>query len=426
MKSMFFILVTALLWLPAGRANDTLTVEQLRQLAVQNSPLQQKKLLAESIAALQTRNLQSNNLPRISIGAQASWQSDVFGLPIESPFFKVPEVPKDQYKLTADISQRIWDGGSDRYARQQRELESQIAAAQADVDVYQVREIVTDLFFKILLLEESEKILAATRDDLLNRLKQTQAAIAGGVALRTTADQMQIQVWKTEQQLSGVRADRVTLLDVLASWLGRKQVDFTLRPPIAAQVAATSNPGSVSARPEYHLIALQQQGLALQSDALKLRHQPRVEAFVQGGLGRPNPFNFFETGFQPFALIGLRAAWTPLDWGNTRRDRQISVIQMNTLSAQVEALDQRFEALDRRDRGEIAKADALLRQDDEIIQLQEDIVRRAETQVQNGVMTATDYLAQLNLLTQAKLTRATHVIQGQQAREMLEAQTGQQ
>ncbi len=411
----------ALFWLPPGRATDTLTVDQVRQMAIQNSPLQQKKLLAESIAALQTRNLRSNNLPRINVGAQATWQSDVFGLPIESPFFQVPEVPKDQYKLSVDLSQRIWDGGSDRYARQQRELESQIAAAQVDVDVFQVREVVTDLFFKILLLEESEKILDATRSDLQNRLKQTQAAIAGGVALRTTADQLQIQIWKTEQQLDAVRADRATLRDVLAAWLRREQADFVLRAPVPPRTTEQFN---ILTRPEYQLIGLQLKALNLQTDALKLRHQPRIEAFVQGGLGRPNPFNFFETGFEPFALIGLRAAWTPLDWGNTRRDRQISVIQQNNLAAQSTALDQRFDALQRRDRGEIAKADGQLKQDDEIIKLQEDIVRRAETQVQNGVMTATDYLAQINLLTQARLTRATHQIQTQQAREMLIAHSG--
>lgn len=407
----------SLLWLPQSRGTDSLTVEQLRQLAVQKSPLQQKKLLAESIAALQTRNLESNKLPRINVGGQATWQSDVFGLPIESPLFKVPEVPKDQYKVTVDVAQRIWDGNSDRYARQQRQLESQIASAQVDVDVFQVREVVTDLFFKVLLLDESEKILESTRTDLNARLKQSQAAIAGGVALRTTADQIQIQIWKTEQQLETLRADRRTLLSVLAAWIGRPQADFALKAPASVAMPV----GDLFERPEFRLLNLQKQAQVLQSDALRLRRQPRVEAFVQGGMGSPNPFNFFETGFEPFVLVGLRAAWSPFDWGNTSRDRQVLSLQKNVLDMQSGALQQRFDAQLRRDQGEIAKADALLKQDDDIIRLQEDIVRRADAQVQNGVMTSTDYLAQINILTQARLTRATHQIQAQQAREMFGA-----
>ncbi len=424
MKTTFFSLLLLLVWLPFAGATDSLGIEQVRQLAVQNSPLQQKKLLAESVSALQTRNIRSNNLPRVSVGAQASWQTDVFGLPIESPFFQVPEVPKDQYKLNVDVAQRIWDGNSDQYARRQRNLESQITAAQTDVDVFQVREVVTDLFFKVLLLNESERILEATRSDLNARLQQAKAAVAGGVALRTTADQLQIQIWKTEQQLEAVRADRNTLLDILAAWIGRPQVDFGLQTPALPPVNIAAGSELISTRPEFKLINLQQQAQVLQADALNLRRQPRVEAFVQGGLGSPNPLNFFETDFQPFAIIGLRAAWTPIDWGNTRRERQVLSLQQNLLDAQAQSIRMRLDAQIRRDRGEIAKADAQLRQDDEIIRLQEDIVKRAEAQVQNGVMTATDYLAQINILTQARLTRATHQIQARQAREMLGAHFG--
>ena len=132
--------------LPALNAQtDTLSVDQVRELAVQKSPLQQKKAYALGIRDAQLDNLRSNYLPRIQAGASATWQSDVFGLPIESPFFKIPTVPKDQYKVTLDVAERLWDGNSDRYLRQQRQLESDIASQQVEVDAYSLREIVTDL-----------------------------------------------------------------------------------------------------------------------------------------------------------------------------------------------------------------------------------------------------------------------------------------
>ncbi|MCC7466985.1 MAG: hypothetical protein IT261_11985, partial [Saprospiraceae bacterium] len=67
---------------------------------------------------------------------------------------------------------------------------------------------------------------------------------------------------------------------------------------------------------------------------------------------------------------------------------------------------------------------AQLAQDDAIIALQTDIIRRADAQLKNGVMTMTDYLTQLNILTQAQLNRKTHEIQSIQAREMRLAKTG--
>ncbi len=395
-------------------ANDTLTVEQCRSLALQNSPLQQKKLYAASINALQIRNIQSNSLPRIQVGAQATWQSDVFGLPFNFPGSEIPTVPKDQYKLSVDVAQRIWDGGSDRHLRQQRELERELALAQVEVDVFSLREIVTELYFKTLLLQENETILNASKKDLETRLKQTEASIAEGVALRTVADQIKIQILKTEQQIAATQSDKLTLLEILRVWVGHEKVDFALQ-----TASSTLEKQKLEVvRPEYNLFALQQRSFQIGKDALHLRAQPRIEAFAQGGVGRPNPFNFFETGFEPFLLLGLRAVWTPIDWGNKGRESQIFDLQRNNVDIQRQFFEQRLIANTLKDQQDEAKWQAQLQQDDAIIQLQTDIITRAEVQVKNGVMTTTDFLSQLNLLTQAQLTRKTHEIQMIQAREM--------
>ncbi len=401
-----------------AQSTDTLTVQQCRALAAQNSPLQQKKLYAESINTLQVNNIHSNSLPRINVGAQASWQSDVFGFPINSPLFEVPQVPKDQYKLSVDVAQRIWDGGSDRYVKQQRNLERDLAAAQVDVDVFQLGEIVTDLYFNALLLRESEQILLHAKADLENRLLQANASIKEGVALQTTADQVKIQMLKTDQQIAATHSDQQTVLEILVKWVGKPVTPILT----AAADKTINNPPN---RPEYNVFALQQRSLQLGKDALTLRNQPRVEAFLQGGVGRPNPFNFFETGFKPFVLIGLRAAWTPFDWGNRGREAQVFDLQAKNVAAQRAAFDQRLQNNTLKDQADAAKWTAQLQQDDAIIALQSDIIRRADAQVKNGVMTDTDYLTQLNILTQARLTRMSHTIQATQAREVMLAKLGE-
>lgn len=395
---------------------EILTVEQCRVLALQNSPLQQKKLYAESMSALQIRNLQSNYLPRIQIGAQASWQSDVFGLPFKFPGSEIPEVPKDQYKLSLDVAQRIWDGGSDRPIKQQRQLERDLAAAQVEVDVFSLREIVTDLYFKALLLQETEAILTSSQKDLETRLKQAEAAINEGAALRTSADQIKIQVLKTQQQLAATAADYQAILSILEKWVGQKVKPIHIQPAGPGIKLITPPPIK---RPEYTLFSLQQRGYQIGKDALQLRSKPRIEAFAQGGLGRPNPFNFFETGFEPFVLLGLRAAWTPIDWGNKRREAQVFDFQIKNVDVQRQFFKQKLQASALKDQQDEAKWLAQLVQDDAIISLQKDIIRRADAQVKNGVMTMTDYLAQLNLLTQAELARKTHEIQAVQAQEMI-------
>ena len=226
--------------------------------------------------------------------------------------------------------------------------------------------------------------------------------------------------------MDGAGADKRALLDVLAQWVGRPvvpapvstaPVDFEQYPPVALGLVRSKQ------RPEYLLFYLQRSSYQIGKSALALRSQPRLEAFAQGGIGRPNPFNFFETGFQPYVLPGLRAAWTPFDWGQRRREAQVFDLQMLNVEAQQQSFEQRLDATTVKDRADIVKMrDAVIR-DNAIIQLQADIVRRAEAQVKNGVMTMTDYLTQVDLLTQARLLRSTHLVQAAQAWEMLVAKT---
>lgn len=400
-------------------AQSVLTVADCRSMALQNSPLQQKKSIAADISALQIRNLQSNNLPRITVGGQATYQSDVINFPISTPTGPLLTIPKDQYKLSVDLAERIYDGGSDRIQRKQRALDSDLAAAQVDVETYQLRELVTSLFFQALLLQESEGILKTSKEDLERRKKQAEGAVAEGVALRTTVDQVQVQILKTEQQLAALAADRLALLQLLGKWVGKDVSGMTLQ----ADLNGSAPPVDAGNRPELRLFALQTQQLSIGKDALSLRKQPKVELFAQGGYGQPNPFNFFKTGFEPFAIVGLRAAWTPIDWGNTKRDAQVFDLQMKNIDAQQQSFLQRFDAGYFKDQSDFAKWQSQLKQDDDIIKLQEDIVARADAQVKNGVMTATDYLTQLNTLTQARLTRKYHEIQSAQAKETWRAKT---
>ena len=397
----------------SSRATDTLSIQQCKARALEQHPAQARKALTASAAALQLRNLESNRLPRVALNAVGSWQSDVFRLPIDNPLFAVPAIPRDQYKATAEVSERIWDGGSDRYLRRQYALDQNISEAQADVEAHQVLELVTELYGGILLLQETAAILEAARADLQRRREQMQALVRQGVALPTAADQAQIQLLQTEQQLSAVQADQTALRSVLALWLGRADSDFHLRLPDLSQAIQPTPP-----RPEYRLFDLQQQKTDLSREMLILRRMPRIEAFAQGGLGRPNPFNFFETGLQPFAMVGLRAAWTPFQWGNTGRDRQLLELQGRQIDVQKALFDRGLSAARLRDQGAAAKYRSLLANDDAQIALQENIVQRAEAQVQQGVLTAADYLTQLRLLTQARITRTTHLIQAWQSAEL--------
>ena len=57
---------------------------------------------------------------------------------------------------------------------------------------------------------------------------------------------------------------------------------------------------------------------------------------------------------------------------------------------------------------ELTKMQVIIQKDNEIIDLQEKIVDSAFSELQNGVITSTEYLTELNLLIQSRLKRALH------------------
>ena len=250
------------LFLPGlAHATDTLSVQQCRNMAARSNPLEQKNALAASMYNLHNDNIDANYLPRISFSGQASWQTDVFALPFDNPLFPIIKIPKDQYRLTADVSQKIWDGGFDKQQRAQREIERDLAMAQTAVDVYAVRETVTDLFFRVLLLQESEQTLNISLSELERRLKQTEAQVKEGVTLRSAADQLRIQILKNRQQASGLQSDRQALLNILALWIGREDTDFILETPPTTPLTLLLQPFSAAQRTKHQLFDLQKQNL---------------------------------------------------------------------------------------------------------------------------------------------------------------------
>ncbi|MEZ4919412.1 MAG: TolC family protein [Saprospiraceae bacterium] len=407
----FKLLLPALLIWSGLSAADTLGIEQVRALARASSPLQQIKTLNASYSLLENRQLKSDFLPNIQFRGQASYQSDVFTLPIDNPLFPVPEIPKDQYNLSANITQRIYDGGAAKLTRVQNLIREELESAQTDGEVYKIEMLVTELYANALLLQESIDALQSAETDLVRRKEQIDAMVREGVALRTAADEVLIAQLKLEEQIQALEADFKSLKEVIALWTNRENADFELRMDAVQET-------SIDARPEMRQFTLTEKQIHSYSDLLSIKNQPKLEAFAQGGLGSPNPLNFFETDFQPYAMVGLRAVWTPIHWGNTNRDRQLLEIKSQQVSAKRDAFEKSYAANKKSKTDQAAKFQNMVEQDKRIIELHQSILERAEAQQKNGVITTTEYLSKFENLTQAQLTLRQHEVQAWRANQL--------
>ena len=119
------ITLLTMLLLPALSlaAQRTVTLRQCYDSAAVASPLSGEGEIHAGMTLLRDMNLASAWLPTLDLGGSFNYQSDVVdmsdlpgSMPI--PAGSLPSIPHEQYRVTADISQVIWDGGVTRSARE--------------------------------------------------------------------------------------------------------------------------------------------------------------------------------------------------------------------------------------------------------------------------------------------------------------------
>ena len=133
-----------------------LTIEECYAKARDNYPTAKQYGLIDKAEAYNISNAAKGYLPQIALAAQATYQSDVTKLPFDESLLapmgiSIPTLSKDQYKVTLDMSQTIWDGGGIRARQKATRAGAEAERRQTDVSLYRLRARVNQLFFGILL-----------------------------------------------------------------------------------------------------------------------------------------------------------------------------------------------------------------------------------------------------------------------------------
>lgn len=108
------IVILASLFLSMVLDSQTLSIEECYKEAQQNYPLQQNEVFLEKSTEYNVSNALKMWLPNLFLNGKATYQSDVTKIPISLPNINIPELSKDQYNISLEISQTIFDGGSIR------------------------------------------------------------------------------------------------------------------------------------------------------------------------------------------------------------------------------------------------------------------------------------------------------------------------
>lgn len=403
---------TVLLLLPfMMQAQDSITLDECYRQAEKNYPLRKQLDLLENSNTLKVKNLNKNYLPQVNINGSASLQSEVtklsITLPKGLPNLNMPVMSKDWYKLTLDLSQVIYDGQVTRFQKQVESTGLTADQKSVEVELYKLKDRINQIYFNIILLQQNELLLSSNSERIAVKLREVQSAISNGSALEMNGSLLEAELVRIEQQLTETRMDRSASYQMLSELI---TVQVTEKTSLVIPKIILPGVAFEDKRPENELFNIQRSKITWMQKMVTTRWNPKVFAFGQAGYGRPG-LNMLNNDFKPWWMFGAKLTWSPWNWNQNKNEREMLSIQGDILKTQQETFEKNLKISSQKELGEILKLTALLVQDDQMIALRLKISRAASSQLDNGVITASDYIARLNEETLSKLNKEIHKIQ---------------
>ncbi|MFH0842084.1 MAG: TolC family protein [Bacteroidota bacterium] len=407
---LFLVLITGL---SALKAQKVLTLKECYEKAYAAAPVTAEKKAYADIWQFKDKNLSKGWLPSLDASGSFIYNSsvvdmtDVLGtIPIPGIADLIEPLPHEQYKLTVDINQVIYDGGAIKGARALEKAELNINEKQTETDLYKLRGQINTYYFNIMLIDRQKELLQNYLEVIIKRISSLNSALSSGVILKSDLDVLASEKIKLEQQLSENGIRKASLLKILSGLTGSaidSSAEFVLPSPEEELTGDLK-------RPELQIFDLRREQLDASLQVIRSRRMPKAFGFATLGYGNPPGSNFFKDEFAPYYILGAGVKWNIFDWNKVKNEKQVLSLQQGIIDGRKDDMSDNLKRLLDAKSAEISSLETLLETDLELIEIRKRITSAAESQYGNGTITATEYLNEMNSERQALINHEIHKI----------------
>ena len=403
------IFAAVIIFLPAmlSIAQTKISLEDCYEKARENYPLIKQKKYIEQSGEFNVSNVWKGYLPQLNISGQATYQSDVTSLPISFPGVKIESLTKDQYKAVADVTQTIYDGGIMNAQADIHKSIAEVDGRKIEIELIKLKERITQIYFGILLLDEQYFQTQLVKKDLNSSLDKMNAAFANGTAIKSNVDILQAELLKTEQREIEIKSSGKSFINMLGL-LTNQELNESQKLELPA-----SNNFSASEeinRPELSLYSSQEKLIEDQNVLATAKILPKAILFFQGGYGKPT-LNMLKNEFDWFYIAGAKLSLPLSNLYTYGNEREINELNKKSVEAQKETFILNTKLSLSQQKNEIEKLNELIAVDEKIISIRISVKEASKSQLENGVITSSDFIRELNAEDQAKQNLAIHKIQ---------------
>jgi len=407
---LIFIFLLSCLWTLS--AQDTLTLEHCLIQARENAPRSADITLIKEGGELRRQNAGVNWLPSMTLNGKATWQSDVVELNFENtPFpIELPEIPHDQYGLALDVRQMLYDGGLTKKLKVLESANEQLDLQQVEVDLFRLKDQVSQLFFTLLILQENRENLQLTMENLKVQEKVLEGGLENGIFTRNDLSVMQVEILRLLQALTELDMKRDAILESLSILTGEQLSSSSVIKAPYLELNGEIQPE----RPEQLLFGMQKQMMDASLALKKTERLPKLFAFGQAGYGRPG-YNMLSNEFSTYYMAGITFQWALWDWKKNNRELQLLEQKKEMIGHAEESFIRQINILTTQELHNVEQYRKALELDEHILSLQKEVTVNAASQLENGIINSSAFLIEQNKESAARISSSLHRIRMKQA-----------
>ena len=389
------------------------TLEECQQAAERNYPLIQQMDLIRQTTELNVQNIEKGWLPQVSASAQATLQSDVTAFPeqIQTVYqqmgIDMKGLRKDQYRVGIDVQQTIYDGGAIRNQKEVARERGNVELAQNEVNMYNVRHRVNEMYFSLLLLDDQIRLNRDLQELLEANEKKLSTMLKGGTAAESDFLNVKAERMNVVQQLTNLETQRQAVARMLSVFCGIEVKELSKPSATAVQLAGNQ-------RPELRLVDAQLRLVEAQEKALNSALLPRLGVFAQGFYGYPGLNMFEDMMHRQWSLngiVGARLQWNIGALYTRKNDKaKLNLLRQSAEnSREVFLFNNNLEQIQQSE--SISRYQKLMEADEEIIRLRSQVRKAAESKLRHGIIDVNDLLREINAENAARVQQSIHEIE---------------
>lgn len=380
---------------------QTLSIDSCYALALNNFPMIKQYELIEKSREYTLSNAGKAYLPQVSLTAIGGYI--IGGLPTGEA-----ENSSDvKFIGLAQINQTIWDGGATKTQKEIIEASAESEKASVEVALYELRSRVNQLYFGILMTDEQLAQLVQRETVLNNNADRIRKMNENGFAYKTDLDEISVEQLKLSQQkteLEYVKEGYMQMLSLLAGIEINGQTH--LEKPGLSDFLLDSE----ISRPELSMYESQRNLVNAWAGMQRVSNMPKIGLLGAGVLIEPG-MSLGPGSLSSLGVVGLSASWNISGLYKNANEKNLNQVELAKINLQEETFLFNTNLQTTQARANLKKQQAILVQDQEIVNLRQSIREGYQLKYDNGMSSLLDLLDASEKESEAKTQKALHEMQ---------------